>query len=251
MKKIYLGLLVAFVTLFTSCKFTENIYINDDGTGKVSFTMDGSELMDMMGEEMAKEDEKVIDSTISFKELFKEKRDSISKLSAEEQEKLKRLEAFTMRMLMNPKEKKMEMDLYADFESVNELQDMFAAMNTAGSMDKNKKSSAGGGVNPMSSLNSDGVTTTNYSFKNNVFSRNVAILDQTKLDSVYQNLGQAKMMFAASSYTLKYHFPKKIKSVSLENAVISEDGKSFTAELNFMEYLQNPETLNVEVKLEK
>lgn len=251
MKKIYLGLLVAFVTLFTSCQFTENIYINEDGSGRVSFSMDGSELMDMMGEEMAKEDEKVIDSTVSFKNLFDKERDSISKLPKAQQKKLKNLEKFNMHMLMDPKEKKMNMDLYADFKSVNELQDMFAAMNTAGNMDKNKKSPAAGAGNPLSSLGSDGITETNYSFKNNTFKRLVTVLDKQKMDSIQQNLGQAKMMFSASNYTLKYHFPRKIKSVSIENAVISEDGKSFTAEINFMEYLQNPETLNVEVELEK
>ncbi|WP_420574844.1 hypothetical protein [Kordia sp.] len=248
MRKIYLGLLVAFVTLFTSCQFTENIYINEDGSGKVSFNMDGAELMDMMGDEMSKGEEVAIDSVMSFKEMFAAERDSISKLSAEQQAELKSLEPFSMHMVMNSGEKKMNMDIFADFESVDELQDMFKAMNAAGKMDKSRKSQAG---NPLSSLGSDGTTTTNYSFKNNVFKRTVAIVDQAKMDSLQQNLGQAKMMFAASNYTLKYHFPRKIKSVSLENAVISEDGKSFTAELNFMEYIQNPKMLDVEVELEK
>jgi hypothetical protein len=83
-----------------------------------------------------------------------------------------------------------------------------------------------------------------------VFKRVVAIVDQKRLDSLQGNLGQAEMMFAASSYKLEYFFPKKIKSVSLENAVIGEDGKNFTAEINFMEYVKNPQILNVEVTLE-
>lgn len=251
MKKIYLGILIAFVTLFTSCQFTENIYINEDGSGKVSFNMDGSELMEMMGDEMGKEDEKAIDSTMSFKEMFDEKRDSISKLSKEEQAKLKSLEPFNMHMVMNAKEKQMKFDIFADFKNVDQLQDMFTAMNTAGNMDKSKNSQASQAGNPLASLGSEGITSTNYSFKNNVFKRRVDILDKTKVDSLYQNLGQAKMMFSASNYTLSYHFPRKIKSVSLENAVISEDGKSFTAEINFMEYIQNPKVLDVEVELEK
>lgn len=250
MKKIYLGLIVAFVALFTSCQFTENIYINEDGTGKVSFKMDGSELMDMMGDEMANGDDKeeAIDSIMSFKDMFDAERDSISQLSKAEQAKLKKLEPFKMHMVMNVAEKKMNFDIFADFKNVNELQDMFAAMNTAGSMDKSSDSKAE--ANPMSALGSDDVTTTSYSFKNNVFKRSVDIIDQTKIDSIQQNLGQAKMMFAASNYTLKYHFPRKIKSVSLENATISEDGKSFTAEINFMEYLANPKSLDVKVELE-
>lgn len=252
MKKIYLVLCVAFATFFTSCQFSENIYINEDGTGRVSFNMDGSELMDMMGDEIAKDkDEKDIDSIISFKELFDAERDSISKLSKDEQVKLKKLEMFNLHMVMNAADKKMNFDLFADFKNVNELQDMFATMNTAGDLDKSKNPTSNAGSNPMASLGSEGVSKTNYTYKNNVFKRSVKILDKAKMDSINDNMGQAKMMFSASNYTLNYHFPKKIKSVSLKNATISEDGKSVTAEINFIEYLKDPTILNMEVELEK
>lgn len=251
MKKIYLGAVIAFLTLFTSCQFSENIYINEDGTGKVSFNMDGSELMDMMGEEMAKGNEKRIDSTISFKDLFKDQKDSIAKLPQAQQDKLKKLEAFQMHMVMDAEKKKMGMDMFADFKNVNELQDMFSAMNTAGDIDKNKNPNSQAGSNPMSALGAEGVSSTNYSYNGNMFKREVVVLDKEKLASVKDSLGQAKMMFASSDYTLNYHFPKKIKSVSLENAKISEDGKSFSVTVNFMQYIENPESLNVEVELEK
>ncbi|WP_298426471.1 hypothetical protein [uncultured Kordia sp.] len=252
MKKIYLGAVIAFLTLFTSCQFSENIYINDDGTGKVSFNMDGAELMDIMGEEMMKSnDGKRIDSIISFKDLFKDQQDSISKLSQAEQDKLKNLEAFQMHMVMDAEKKKMGMDMFANFNSVSELQDMFSAMNAAGKVDKNKNPNSQAAANPMSALGSEGVTETNYSFKGNVFKREVVVLDKAKLAAVKDSLGQAKMMFASSGYTLNYHFPKKIKSVSLEGATINEDGKSFTLEVNFLQYITNPEMLNVEVELEK
>ena len=86
MRKIYLGVVFALLAFCTSCQFSENIYINEDGTGKITFNMDGSELMDMMGEQMAKENGERIDSIISFKELMKTAKDSVAKLSAEEQE---------------------------------------------------------------------------------------------------------------------------------------------------------------------
>jgi hypothetical protein len=252
MKKNYLGLLVAFIALFTSCQFSENIYINEDGTGKISFNMDGTELMDMMGDEMAKgKNNEVIDSIISFKELFKGQQDSISKLPKDQQEKLKKLESFQMRMLMNAKEKQMNMEIFSDFASVNELQDMFGAMNKASSMDKNANSKSKLGSNPMAALGNEGVSETKYSFENNTFKRTVIVLDKERLASMKDSLGQAKMMFAASGYKLNYHFPRKIKSVSMDGATISEDGKSFTVEVNFMQYITNPEALNLEVELEK
>ena len=145
-------MLAIMLTFFTSCQFSENIYIDEDGTGKMSFTMDGSELMEMMGDEMSKGKEESIDSIISFKELFKEKADSISKLPQAEQDKIKQLENFKMHMVMDTKEKKMSFDMFTNFKNVGELQDMFAAMNTAGSLDKNGATKS----NPLASMGSSG-----------------------------------------------------------------------------------------------
>ena len=49
-------------------------------------------------------------------------------------------------------------------------------------------------------------------------------------------VAQEISLLASSIYRLKYTFPKKIKSVSVENAMISQDGK--TVEVEF--------TLNVQ-----
>lgn len=52
-----------------SCNFTEEIHLQEDGSGKLSINFDGSEMMDMAGEEFAKSDEEPIDSIISFKDF--------------------------------------------------------------------------------------------------------------------------------------------------------------------------------------
>ncbi len=49
----------------------------------------------MAGDELAKTDEKPIDSIISFKDFLEQKKDSIAQLPEEEQEKLKKLEPLT------------------------------------------------------------------------------------------------------------------------------------------------------------
>ncbi|UOB18544.1 hypothetical protein [Abyssalbus ytuae] len=246
MKKIYLLVLCLVVTL-TSCQFSENIYINDDGTGKMSFVFDGSELMKMGGDAMAKEGkEEVIDSTIVFKDFFKEKKDSIAKLPKEEQEALKSLEKFTMHMLMNPQEQQMKFDLFTEFNNVNELQDMMAAMNKANSLKKENQSAD----NPFSSFGNGGGTKMEYTFKKGVFKRKAIIVDKELHQQAMDSLGEAEMMLSSSSYVLNYHFPKPVKSVSNENAMFSADRKSFKIEVSFMDYLKDPEMLNLEVKLE-
>ncbi|NOY47858.1 MAG: hypothetical protein GXO84_06620 [Chlorobi bacterium] len=66
MKKIYVLALGLIMISFSSCQFSENIYINEDGSGKMEFSFDASEIMQMAGDKMAKDGEKKMDSTILF-----------------------------------------------------------------------------------------------------------------------------------------------------------------------------------------
>ncbi|MDO5968435.1 hypothetical protein Q4Q35_01310 [Flavivirga aquimarina] len=239
-----------FSIVFTGCQFSENIYIKEDGSGRMEFSFDGTQLMQMAGEEMSKGQEEAIDSTFSFKELFEAKRDSISKLSEEEQLKLKRLEPFNMHMVMNPETSEMKFDMYTDFKEVSELQDMFKAMNSFGGMNGKSGDQANKKPNPFSSLGTDGSTTLNYNYDGKKFKRTAKIVDKEAYKQVTDSLGEMAVMFGSSMYKLNYHFPKPIKSVSNEKAMFSADRKSFTVEFGFMEYISNPEALNLEVVLE-
>lgn len=126
MKRVSL-LVQAFLVavLLVGCQFSEDLHINEDGTGKISFNFDGSEIMQMGGDKITEGKEEVIDSTLVFKDFLEEKKDSIAQLPKEEQEKLKKLESFKMHMLMNPQSKEMKFDLYSEFKKVEELGDVF------------------------------------------------------------------------------------------------------------------------------
>jgi len=244
MKKLYF-LFLSIGILLTGCQFSENLYINDDGTGKMSLVLDGSEMMKMSGS--PNDLEKTIDSTIVFKEFLKAKKDSISQLSKEEQESLKSLESFTMHTKVDPATQEMKVDMFTDFKNVDELQDVMAAMSKANSFGNKEEDKD----NMFSSLRTSTATEMEYSFKNGIFKRKAIIADNELHHQALDSIGEAQKMFASSSYVLNYHFPKPIKSVSNENALFSADKKSFTLEISFLEYLKNPEILNLEVKLEK
>ncbi len=250
MKFIKALALIILTFCFTSCQFSENIYINEDGSGKMSLVFDGKQLMQMGGDQMTESNEKAIDSTFSFKELFEVMKDSISQLSEEEQQKLKSLEPFNMHMVMNPETSEMKFDMFTDFKSVNELQDMFKAMNNFGNMQGKGKAAANNPNNPFSSLADGGATQLNYNFDGKTFKRTAKIVDKEVYEKLTDSLGQMEMMFASSKYKLNYHFPKPIKSVSNESAMFSADRKSFTVEFDFMSYITDPESLNLEVVLE-
>ena len=248
MRRFYVVCCLVVLTTLVSCQFSENIYINADGSGKMKFSFDGSQLMQMGGDKMGESQEEAIDSTFSFKELFSTMKDSISKLSEEEQQKIKSLEPFTMHMVMDPKTSKMNFEMFTDFKNVNELQDMFKAMKSFG--DLKGKEKAGADANPFSSFGGDGSTELNYKYDGKTFKRTAKIIDKEDYKQLTDSIGQMAMMFGSSSYKLNYHFPKAIKSVSNEKAMFSADRKTVTVEYGFMDYITNPEALNLEVVLE-
>ena len=186
----------------------------------------------------------------SFKEFLETKRDSISKLSAEEQEKLKNLEPFNMHMIINSETTEMKFDMYREFEKTEDLQDMFKAMNSLSNMQGKGPAKANDANNPFSSLGKNGSTELNYAYNGKVFKRTAKVIDKEMLKQMNDSISEMSMMFASSKYKLNYHFPKPIKSVSNETAMFSEDRKSVTVEFGFMDYITDPESLNLEVILE-
>lgn len=248
MNKLFAVVVLVMSIMLTSCQFSENIYINEDGSGKMEFTFDGTQLMQMAGDKMGETQEKAIDSTFSFKELFSAMSDSIAQLSEEEQQKIKSLEPFSMHMVMNPETSQMKFDMFTNFNSVNELQDMFKAMKSFGDLKGKEKTK--GGDNPFSSFGADGSTNLDYNYDGKTFKRIAKIVDKEAHKQVTDSLGQMAIMFGSSTYKLNYHFPKRIKSVSNEKALFSDDRKSVTVEYGFIDYLSNPEALNLEVVLE-
>ncbi|MDH7448442.1 hypothetical protein [Aquimarina sp. 2201CG14-23] len=253
MKKFSLWIQTCIVAmLLVGCQFSEDLHLNEDGSGKISFNFDGSEIMQIGGDKITEGKKEVIDSLLVFKDFLEEKKDSIAQLPIEEQEKLKKLENFSMHMLMNSESKEMKFNLYSDFSSVDELDDLFNNFKTASAIGNNKTSDADTpGGDPLSAVEGEEPTRVVYSYEKNKFKRVTEILDKDKLKMSMDSLEQMKMFLASSKYKINYHFPKKIKKISSEKAMFSQDGKSFTLEVDFLEYMENPKILDVEVELEK
>ncbi len=76
-------------------------------------------------------------------------------------------------------------------------------------------------------------------------------MDQELFQQQLDSLEGAEMFLSGSTYTLKYHFPKKIKSTTAEEATFSQDGKTLIYEVNFLDLMKNPSVLDLEVELEK
>jgi hypothetical protein len=241
--KVLLGAMV--IALVSSCNFTEEIHLNENGSGKLSIQFDGSEMMEMGGEELAKTDEKAVDSIISFKDFLEEKKDSIAQLSPQEQAKLKKLEPFNLRMVMNPEKKEMMFDLFGEFKNVSEMNDAFNTFQDASAMGPGAKQQAAPA--PVE----EQATQVNYSFANNKFKRSAKIVDPALFQQQLDSMQGAEMFLSGSTYTLKYHFPRRVKSTTAEGATFSADGKTLIYEVSFMDLMKDPTVLDLEVELEK
>jgi len=248
MKKLrILPLLLALLTV-VACNFTEELYVNEDGSGKLSISFDGSELMKQLPESATDSvPEKAIDTLLVFKDLLEEKKDSIALLSIEEQEKLKKLEPFSMRMTMDPEEKEMKFNMFSEFKDINEVNDAFNAFQSAASVGPKP---GGDAIKSPPKSPSEPGTKVDYTFNKNSFTRTTTIIDQELFNKSVDSLASAEMFLSSSTYTFKYHFPRKVKSVNIEGATFSLDGKTMTYEVNFLEMMKTPETINLKVELE-
>ena len=240
----FLFLLALVVLTLTSCNFSEDIYINEDGSGKLSFKFDGSQMMAMVGEEIAEGEETKLDTIMNFKDFLEEKKDSIATLSEAEQERLKQLEAFSMRMSMDSEKQELLMDMYTDFASVAELDNMMASFSKMGG-------STGAGLGGQSAPELGEGTVTEYSFDGTTFRRKGFVNNQEIYQQALDSLGKMEMFLSSSKYTLNYHFPRPVASVDREDVLYSEDRKSITVESAFMELMKKPELLNIAVTLEE
>lgn len=249
----YVTFLVLGFLFLTSCQMTEKITINEDGSGKVSFQVDGSTIMQMMGGKIKKDEKhKKYDSIIHFRDIIRENRDSIKKLSKEKQRKLKKLENFSMRINMDTESHKMKFDMFTDFKNVKELSNMLNSFQDGFNLasKSNKEISTG---KQTKALNKENTPTSkvNYSYSKRKFKRITDILDPEKLKREADSLGEAKSMFATSKYKLIYTFPKRIKNASIKDAYYSADGKTITVEKGFIEYITNPKVLDFTVEFER
>ncbi|NNT72007.1 hypothetical protein HKT18_07245 [Flavobacterium sp. IMCC34852] len=280
MKYFKLLCLVVTVLCLQSCKITETLLVNEDGSGKFNYEMDASPLMEMGGGDFGASDDskskrkkrkgnaeaaekKMIDSTFMFKELFADKQDSIAKLSPEEQERFRKMENFGIRILMNEDAKQMSYSLFSNFKSIEELKDMTSPVKTL----KESGIAPNKGMTDAAKPEAQESSSTTYFYDGKTFKKIVSELESkeiekqveeeistTTAESESQELDQMaeamKELLGKSSYKVVYTFAKPVKKVSIPNAVLSEDKKTVTVDYLFEDYMKKPKLLDIEIEFE-
>ncbi|MEC4049534.1 hypothetical protein OX284_008855 [Flavobacterium sp. SUN046] len=262
-------LLFAFIAIlsFSSCTITERMIINDNGGGKFSYEVDATKMMSMMGgalkggddkkEGTSKRAKKVMDSTFAFKDLFASKKDSIAKLSIEEQQRLKKMENFTMHMVVNEEKGEMRYSMDTDFKSVQDLQDMMSPLESMKAMSPKGLNSKKLG---KASGSLDNNSATKYFYDGKSFKKIVSTTTNKKAEAKKANAAEdaeeakmkesMEMIYGQSDFKIVYQFPKAVKSVSIPNALYSDDRKTVTIEYPLKDYMEHPDKLNFEIEFQ-
>ena len=261
MKRLFFLLLS--LSILTSCNFTEEITFNEDGSGEFIMSYDMSEVMKTLEEEMggnepkeAKEKVK-IDSVVYFKDLLVVKADSIATLPVEEQKQLRALESVVIKMHMDEEKGIFDFGFGSSFTSLEQLPDVLDKIEQAKQLNKENSAEYTKMENTAVARASKNMFEyIDFSFDGKTFSRtlkedyNQAPEDIEALDKEVSEMGEAKDLFSAMSYTLVYHFPKAVKSVTNKKASISKDGKTVTLKMNFIDMIKSPEMMTLDVVLE-
>ncbi len=235
---MFLGLLA------TSCQITETIYLNEDGTGRIETESlrDEHSYMQLAGENYSKE-EKFEDTTYVFKDFITKYAETFSNLPASEKAIFQKYATVNVHIKKSSYEKEFRTTINQNFDNISAVPDLYKTQEYADDLEHNYALTAEEHYYKVS-----------YTFDGSLFQRIVKITDEVELKKQQDKISNLKSRIAnfkiSQPYVLKYHFPRKIKSVSNANAKISEDKKSLELQFLLSDCLQNPESTNLEVILE-
>lgn len=223
--------------------------MNEDGSGTFSYGFDMSPMYKLgMKKSDSTKVNKVVDTTFTFKEVFDKIKDSISKLPdgdkeklemlEKEKEKLKILENFKVSIKINEEKKEFEYNMAFDFPSINGSQKLATPAESLEALAATDKKRLGAlSAVPKPEEKSE----TSIFYDGKVFIKTITPSEEDKKTKKKKEAKKEKSddpfskkmdeMLKECKYIAEYQFPKKIKTVSIKNAVIAKDRKSFTVEI--------------------
>ncbi len=246
MKNIILLSFLAIILV--SCQITERLYLQESGAVKYETELNFSEMMGFIYDEHTKDSlrqlgEFPLDTLIDFADLQDFTQMSTDSISQAEIDFMRSMDKTKVHMVMNDTEGKMIIRI--EEKDMNAFNLYLDKMNTAlAKLEKEDPAAAAemGQSGLMKSLE--------YKFDGKNFQR-IAKNQNQFLDELDDSTAEAtRQMMNMFQYKLEYHFPKKVKKTSIENATFSLDGKTMTVEVPMSELLENPEKYNFTVELE-
>lgn len=173
MKKILVAFIVGFSLI--GCSISEQIIFNEDGSGKLAYTVDMSKMIamtkdldksDKMTKELTEGTEKDMDSVIAFKDIAAQYQKEGKEMTAEQLANIEQMKNYSMRIILNKARSEMKYIMYTDFKSITEVGNVGSALSTIKDF-SGKKNGALDAANP------GGNTEVKFLFDGKSFSRTV------------------------------------------------------------------------------
>ena len=236
-------LLLLASVLLASCEVVETININPDNTGTIVVDMHRNEnsYMQIAGEQYAKETI-FKDTTYVFQDYIEKYNGNFVKYTATEQELFNKYKNVKVHIKKSSFDKDFRTIISQDFTNVEEVADLSKTENYISDIVHNYALTA-----------EEHYYNIKYTLKDNQFNRVVTITNEVIFErekKILESYNKIYDLNLVQSYLLKYHFPRKIKSVSNANAIISSDRKSLELKFAILDFLKNPVSTNLEVVLE-
>lgn len=245
--------------LLSSCEIVQETKFETDGSGVYSIGFDLSEMMKIGPKSQSGKDNVQLDTTIVFSEFIKNKKDSISKLSKEKQNKIKQLENYSLYINTDSVAKKFEMKVSYNFKDVAELKlfgEKLKGQNIKElSLLSNKTKSISkkdGDENRDKEVIPDFNKSYNTTFSRDKFSVKINELGLKEAEKNKDTtLTKDNPMVDLIRFKSKYIFPYRIKKLDNENAKVLSDFKGIEISGNAYEMTNNPKFFDVNVEFDK
>lgn len=237
-------LLVLFCNVLMSCSVVETIEILDDGNGTMTITelQDFKKIKYALPKFPLKKSDVVIDEM--FSDVLFRNAELVCRMSKVEQDIYKSYAKVRVQIQNDSTQQTGEEIISSKFSNIEELPNLYNAAGFRGNIISN---------HAISVKQKGGVL--NFFYDRKVFKRVVKIIDtayyseEKFFDRLYNN--ELKDVAYTANYTLAYKFPKKIKSVSNDRAVISADKKQISIVFALIDVRRNPEITNLEIVFEE
>jgi hypothetical protein len=230
--------------LFSSCQVSENITINEDGSGTIEIIESRHEpsYIRLVGEQYGKENF-FKDTSYVFNEYINRYNDNFVKYTPVEQKLFSRYKDVEVHIKKSSFDKEYKTTLNYSFTKIENIPDLYKAEDYADDLENNYALTAEKHYYIVS-----------YLYDNSVFKRIITITNQEEQMNQKSEIEAAKSKYDkfgfVQTYQLNYNFPRRIKSVSNASAKISSDKKSVTVNFPLSDCVSNPEITALQVVLE-
>lgn len=244
--------------LFSSCSVYEEVTFHKDGRMSYNMKFDAAELMKMFPEKKSPVS-KTSDSIIYVGQMLKDEKMDIINKYPELSEDIENISPIFIRTVENEATGEFYVAMCGEFKDAREFNKAFGSMARIASASKDMDIDVEG--MPASGKNKNMVDwighLSDYEWDGKKMKRKMDISklsladeDENEEPSSKDPFSDWRSFFGGGKMAVKYHFPKKVKSVSNTEALLSQDGKTVIIEYPASVFTTSPQEADIEIRLE-